>query len=44
LATPEAQASQGARYEAAKAAARIQEQSEFRKKLLPQLGEWLGAH
>lgn len=44
LATPEAQASQGARYEAAKAAARIQEQSDFRKKLLPQLGQWLAPH
>jgi len=44
LVTPEAQASQGARYEAAKAAARIQEQSDFKKKLLPELGQWLGVH
>ena len=43
LATPEAQASQGARYEAAKAAARIDEQNDFRKRLLPQLGQWLAA-
>jgi len=43
LTLPEAQASQGARYEAAKAVARIREQYEFRKKLLPALAQWLGA-
>jgi len=44
LATPEAQASEGARYEAAKAAAHIQEESDFKKKLLPELAQWLAPH
>jgi aminopeptidase N len=44
LLLPEAQTSQGTRYEAAKAVARIQEQYEFRKKLLPALSQWLGPH
>jgi aminopeptidase N len=44
LALPEAQASQGARYEAAKAVARIHARYEFRKRLLPALSQWLGAH
>jgi aminopeptidase N len=44
LAQPEAQASQGARYQAAKAVARIQEQYDFKKRLLPALSQWLGAH
>jgi aminopeptidase N len=41
LALPEAQASKGARYQAAKAAERIEERSEFKKKLLPALALWL---
>ena len=41
LALPEAQASKGARYEASTAVARIQENFEFRKRLLPALGQWL---
>ena len=44
LALPEAQASQGARYEAAKAVARIHEQYVFRKRLLPALSQWLAPH
>ena len=44
LALPEVQASQGARYEAAKAVARIQEQIDFRKQVLPALAQWLGTH
>ena len=42
LALPEAQVSQGARYEAARAVARIHERYEFRKRLLPALSRWLG--
>jgi len=41
LALPEAQESQGARYEAARAVARIHERYEFRKTLLPALSQWL---
>jgi aminopeptidase N len=41
VALPEQQASKGAQYEAAKAAARIEEQAELRKNLLPALAQWL---
>jgi len=41
VALPEQQASKGARYEAAKAAARIDEQAELRKHLVPALAQWL---
>jgi hypothetical protein len=44
LALPEAQASTGDRYEAAKAVERIQEQSALKKRLLPPLAAWLPAH
>jgi aminopeptidase N len=44
VALPEQQKSQGARYEAAKAAARIQEQAGLRKNLLPPLAQWLASH
>jgi aminopeptidase N len=43
-ALPEQQGSQGARYEAAKAAARIEEQAELKKNVLPALAQWLGSH
>jgi aminopeptidase N len=43
LALPEEQASKGTQYEAAKAAARIAEQAELRKNLLPALAQWLGS-
>jgi aminopeptidase N len=43
LALPEAQVSQGTRYEAARAVARIHERYEFRTRLLPALSQWLGA-
>jgi hypothetical protein len=43
LALPEEQASKGAQYEDAKAAARIAEQAELRKNLLPALAQWLGS-
>jgi aminopeptidase N len=44
LALPEAQVSQGARYDAARAAARIHERYEFRTRLLPALSQWLAGH
>jgi aminopeptidase N len=44
VALPEQQASQGARYEAAKSAARIEEQAQLKKTALPALEEWLGGH
>lgn len=44
LALPEAQASKGDRYQAAKAIERIQEQSALKKRLLPPLTEWLHGH
>ncbi|HEY5102668.1 MAG TPA: M1 family metallopeptidase [Steroidobacteraceae bacterium] len=44
LALPEEQASKGARYEAEKAAARINEQAVLKKNLLPALPQWLGSH
>jgi hypothetical protein len=44
LALPEERASKGARYEAAKAAERIEERSAFKKRLLPPLAQWLRAH
>jgi aminopeptidase N len=41
VALPEQRASKGAAYEAAKAAARINEQAELRKNLMPALAKWL---
>ncbi len=41
LAMPEMQATAGARYEAARAVSRIEEQAELRKRLMPQLSAWL---
>jgi hypothetical protein len=41
LAMPEMQATPGARYEAARAVSRIEEQAELRKRLMPQLSAWL---
>jgi aminopeptidase N len=43
LALPEAQASKGARYEAAKAVERIQERAQFKNRLLPALTHWLSS-
>jgi hypothetical protein len=44
LSLPETQASNGARYRAAKAVARVLEQSEFKRRLLPELRQWLLVH
>jgi aminopeptidase N len=41
LALPDSQASKGARYQSAKSVEHIQERSEFKKKLLPALAQWL---
>jgi aminopeptidase N len=41
IALPEEQTSEGARYQAAKAAENIQEQFAFKNKLLPPLAQWL---